>query len=157
MRLLSKFRLMTILAGAVSGCGASAPEVVTLDGEYVAQCSTQAEPCITLQSPSHPRWIDSARVVFHNDGMASWMRALGDDVCPCYLTGACPCNPPTSTLSRFDSSYSVTGTLVRTAAVSSEGDSYNMVAAAPIKSPGPAELTVRFERTNTTVRFLRVR
>jgi hypothetical protein len=157
MRLLSRFRFMTLLAGAVSGCVASAPEVVTLDGEYVAQCSGTQPQCFTQQSPSHPRWIDSARVVFHNDGMASWMRALGDRVCPCYLTPPCTCDPPMSTLSRFDSSYSVTGALVRTAAVSSEGDSYDMVAAAPIKSPGPAELTVRFERTNTTVRFLRVR
>ena len=152
MRLLSRLRLMTMLVGAISGCVTNAPEVVTLDGEYVAQCSgtTLQSQCFTLQSPSHPRWIDSARVVFHNDGTASWMRALGDRLCPCYLTQACMCDPPTSTLSRFDSSYSVSGTLVRTAG-------YDMVAAAPVKSPGPAELTVTLASTNNMVRFLRVR
>jgi len=151
MRLLSRFSCMTILAALVAACRANAPEVLTLDGEYVAQCSgmTMETQCFTQQSPSNPQWIDSARVVFHNDGTASWMRALGDEFCNPFTTPI-TCNPPTLTLSRFDSSYSVIArTLVRTAR-------YDMVAAAPFKSPGPSELDVSFA-TPWPVRFLRVR
>ena len=77
------------------------------------------------------------------------MQALGDQLCNKFTTPK-TCDPPTSTLSRFDSSYSVvTRTLVRTAG-------YDMAAAAPFKSPGPSELDVSFP-TPWAVRFLRVR